>query len=179
MSKSKVDIILHPVRMRIIQMLIGRDQTVQELKERLTDLPQATLYRHLNILKEHEIVSVAKERKIRGAIEKTYTLITDQARLSGKEANKISIEDHKQYFLKYTANLFHQVEAYFEGDYDIEKDGFGYNQVDVYANDDEYQQMTNEIGNILEKYAKQEPRADRRKRTLATILIPETHKHEE
>ena len=50
MNASKIKVILHPVRMKIIQALIGKEMTVQELSQWTEDVPQATLYRHLNKL---------------------------------------------------------------------------------------------------------------------------------
>ena len=46
------DLLLHPVRLRIVQALVGSPMTPLHLKEQLGDVPQATLYRHLSQLFE-------------------------------------------------------------------------------------------------------------------------------
>jgi hypothetical protein len=47
MAESPLDeILLHPVRMRIVVALAGRALTPGQLRAELTDVPQATLYQH-------------------------------------------------------------------------------------------------------------------------------------
>ncbi|UHA58283.1 helix-turn-helix domain-containing protein [Metabacillus litoralis] len=82
---SKAKLILHPVRMKIVQTLIGsKEYTVQQIAARLTDVPQATLYRHLNKLLEAEVLKVVKENQIRGTVEKIYAL--NEHEVSNKES---------------------------------------------------------------------------------------------
>lgn len=42
---TKVDLLLHPVRLRVVQALLGQEMTPQQLVDALGDVPQATLYR--------------------------------------------------------------------------------------------------------------------------------------
>ena len=75
MNQSKMKLILHPVRMKIIQSLLnGKNMTVQQLSQRAKDVPQATLYRHLNKLLEADLIQVVQENQIRGTVEKVYAL---------------------------------------------------------------------------------------------------------
>jgi len=98
-KETKVNIMLHPVRMRIIQTLIGdRKLTVQQISELLPEVPQATMYRHLNKLLEGEILKIVGENQIRGTLEKVYSL-TDNASLMTKEdIDNASKEDHFKFF---------------------------------------------------------------------------------
>lgn len=74
MVQSSFDLLMHPVRMQIIQAFIGgKRMSVQELGGRLAEVPPATLYRHLNALVEGGVLTVAEERRVRGAIERVYT----------------------------------------------------------------------------------------------------------
>lgn len=75
MKMSKIKLILHPVRMKIIQSLInGKKFTVNQIAERVKDVPQATLYRQLNTLLEADLIEVVQENQVRGTIEKVYAL---------------------------------------------------------------------------------------------------------
>ena len=48
MANDQADLLAHPVRLRIILALSQNEEmTAQQLGEALTDIPQATLYRHL------------------------------------------------------------------------------------------------------------------------------------
>ena len=69
---NKVETILHPVRLRIIQQLLdGQATTAKQLAGQLKDIAQATLYRQLDILVKAEVLAVTEEKQIRGAVEKT------------------------------------------------------------------------------------------------------------
>jgi len=56
----KADLILHPVRMRMIIVLSGRQLTPKQLATELKDVASATLYHHLNLLTEAGITRVSK-----------------------------------------------------------------------------------------------------------------------
>ena len=71
---KKTDIILHPVRMRILQNLATRNLTPLQLAEELVNVPQATLYRHLNKLveenKDSSVVFIAPAPENEAQIKK-------------------------------------------------------------------------------------------------------------
>jgi DNA-binding transcriptional ArsR family regulator len=55
--------------------LDGKEMTAGEMAEKLQDIPQASLYRHINaLLKEEEILTVVSENRIRGTLEKVFSL---------------------------------------------------------------------------------------------------------
>ncbi|PYZ93903.1 transcriptional regulator [Salipaludibacillus keqinensis] len=172
MNESKADAILHPIRMKILQALARQSMTVQEMVEYLETVPQATLYRHLNMLKKHDIVHIMEEKQVRGTVEKRYTLNEESAIMSGDEAEQISKDDHIRYFMTYFAMILKQFEEYLDGDVNFEDDGFGYHQLDLYLNDEEYRKFILEYRELLQKYSQQSSLNDR-KRTLSTVLIPE------
>src|SRR5687767_10526142 len=69
------DILLHPVRLRIVQALSdGRALTTSELCARLPDASKATVYRHVALLAAHGFLVVHGERRVRGVVERTYRL---------------------------------------------------------------------------------------------------------
>ncbi|PKM94604.1 MAG: hypothetical protein CVU84_08785 [Firmicutes bacterium HGW-Firmicutes-1] len=73
--KNINEIILNPVRMRVIQELsTGQTITANELCERISDVPRTTMYRHINILIDNNILSVISEKKVRGSLERTIAL---------------------------------------------------------------------------------------------------------
>jgi DNA-binding transcriptional ArsR family regulator len=50
----------HPVRIRIIELLVERERTVQELQAALT-LDQSSVSQHLAVLRAHQVVAARKE----------------------------------------------------------------------------------------------------------------------
>jgi len=179
MSNKKIDTILHPIRMKILQTLIGgRQLTVQQIGERLTDVPQATLYRHLNKLLESEILTVVAEKKVRGTIEKVLAINENANLLTEKELSEFSKEDHLNYFFTFLTNLLGDFENYLSQDnYDLKADGVSYRQANLYLNDEEFIELLQTIGHAISKATKNEPTKDRKLRTMATIILPQKNNH--
>ena len=66
-----IDLLLHPIRIRIIQALLdGSALTTKQLKLQLTDVPSASLYRHVAMLADAGVLVVTGERPVRGQYKK-------------------------------------------------------------------------------------------------------------
>lgn len=177
MSESKADIILHPVRMRIIQSLISEPLTVQQMKEQLPDVPQATLYRHLKKLFESKVVFVVDEQPIRGTIEKWYALQPKEANLAMEDLATYSKEQYMALFMKYMANIMAEYERYVsQKEVDFVKDGVSLRQASLYLSDEEFTILLQELGQIYSKVLTNKPTPNRKKRTFANMIIPEPNK---
>jgi DNA-binding transcriptional ArsR family regulator len=174
---SKAKLILHPVRMKIVQTLIGnKELNVQQISTRLKEVPQATLYRHLNKLLEAEVLKVVKENQIRGTIEKIYAL--NEHELSNKEdLEKVSKDEHLNLFLTFMTHLLGQYESYLQQDeIDLIKDGVSYRQAMVYLSDQEFQEFITELSQVFKKVMDNEPSNERTVRHISTICIPDAKK---
>lgn len=174
MKRSKIDVILHPVRMRIIQAMVGGKRlTVNELGQLLPDVPPATLYRHLNSLAEAGILVAVDERKVRGTAEKIYELREEGLEVSPEELAKATPEDHMRFFTRFVAGLLGSFGRYLGGgDIDFARDGVGYRQVTLQLNDEELQALLGENSALLRQAMTNEPRADRRARVITRIVMP-------
>src|SRR6185295_3581858 len=112
MTETRADILLHPARLRILMAVSGRQMTPQQIAAVLPDIPQATLYRHINRLCAAGILTVVQETRVRGAVEKVYTVSEEAATLTGEEFAQASREDHLRYFTAFTASLLSQFRIY-------------------------------------------------------------------
>ena len=74
MADSTVDLILHPVRLRILLALADNHWSARQIAQVMPDVAQATLYRHINALAEGNILQIVEERPVRGTVEKVYAL---------------------------------------------------------------------------------------------------------
>ncbi|MGM7724616.1 helix-turn-helix domain-containing protein [Metabacillus sp. Hm71] len=174
---SKAKLILHPVRMKIVQTLIGsRELNVQQIAQKLTDVPQATLYRHLNKLVEAEVIRVVKENQIRGTIEKIYSLAEEE--ISGKEElENVTREEHLTLFLTFMTHLLGKYESYLNQEQiDLYKDGVGFREALVYLSDEEFQEFAQELSTLMKKVIEKEPTKNRKARHIVSIFIPEPRK---
>ncbi|HEX3679309.1 MAG TPA: helix-turn-helix domain-containing protein, partial [Galbitalea sp.] len=88
---ASLDLLLHPVRLRIIQAFLGdRALTTGQIALELPDVPGGSLYRHVALLTKAGVLQVVAERQVRGSIERTYTIRQAAARLGATEAAAMS-----------------------------------------------------------------------------------------
>lgn len=172
--ESAADLILHPVRMRVIQLLgSGKSSTAQQLAEALPDVPPATLYRHLSKLLQGGILEVVSQRQVRGTQEKTYALKAQAALLGPEEFAKASREDHMRYFASFLATLMGDYGRYLQREkLDPLADGVGYRTVPLNLSDAEFQQMLKALQEALLPFIGLPESPERTIRHFSTVLVP-------
>lgn len=175
MNQSTVNLVLHPIRMRILIALAKRELTAGQLGQVLTDVPPATLYRHIKRLVDNGILRVVGERAVRGAVEKTYTVDTEHARLSPEDLAHLNADEHMRLFVGYVASLLDDYALYLEESerIDLLADGVGYSKVVLHLNHEELLQMSRDINLALKPYLEKMPSPDRQSRIFSTVLIPD------
>ena len=174
MASRRADLLLHPVRLRIVLAALGRSVTTADLAGALPDVPQASLYRHVAALADAGILEVSAERPVRGTVERTYRVGSGAASLTGADAATMDAEAHQEAFAVFVGTLLESFGRYVESpDADLAADGAGYRQVPLWLDDDEFSSLTEELRAVLERYVDRDPGPDRRRRTLTTIVIPD------
>ncbi|EEG77932.1 helix-turn-helix domain-containing protein [Dethiobacter alkaliphilus] len=174
--QSKVNFLLHPIRMRIMQSLLGgKEHTAQEISQKVSDVPQATLYRHLNKLVEAEILEVVKENRVRGTVEKVYALSDQLQSVTAEEIKKASRQDHLNFFFSFLTNLLGDYEKYLQQEnIDLEKDGVSYRQASLYLSNEELTELLTEMRKVVAKALDNDPTPERKLRTISTIVLPQS-----
>ena len=67
--------VMNPARLRILEYFILHESaTVAEMRRELSDIPQASLYRHMSTLVGDGWLIIESEEKKRGATERRYRL---------------------------------------------------------------------------------------------------------
>ena len=167
------DVIMHPVRMRIIQQLSSREVTTTQLRTALPDVSTATLYRHVAALVDAGIIAVVQERKIRGAVERTLALGSRMAHVDQDELRDMDTEQLRQAFLAYLGNLGEGFDDVLASD-DADVRGFlGFGMTRLHVTAEDLAEIQARLGEILEPY-RDDTRSTARAVTLATILLPES-----
>ena len=171
---TSASLLLHPVRLRIVQAFLGeRALTTAELREELPDVPSASLYRHIALLVDAGVLAVASERRVRGATERTYFLRLAAANIGIKELREMSVDDHRQAFMAFVAGLLSDFDRYLErGTPDLLNDGVSYHLAGLWLDDAELRDASYEVQAALEPLLANGPREGRKRRLLATVLMP-------
>ena len=170
---SSADLLLHPVRLRIVQAFLGdRALTTTELSAEMSDIPPASLYRHVARLVDAGVLQVVAERRVRGALERTYVLRVAAATIGPDEAAAMSVEDHRQAFMAFVAGLLADADRYLQrGDIDPLRDGVSYRVAGLWLDDAEYTDMLRDLVRVLQPRLANAQKKGRRRRILATVLL--------
>lgn len=172
--RARDEVLLHPVRMRIVVALVGRALTPSQLRAELADVPQATLYQHLGKLTRAGALRVVEERPARGAVERVYALNEGSPALHPAALAQTAPEDLRRYYATFMAALLADGSRYLAGEsLDLARDGFGFRQVAFNLSDEEMRAMAIALNAALAPFLAYAPAPGRRRRLLATIMIPQ------
>lgn len=171
---ATADLILHPVRLRIIQAFLGdRALTTTELRSDLPDVAPATLYRQVARLVDAGVLGIVAERRVRGATERTYVLRVSSANIGLDELESMSAEDHRHAFTAFVAGLLADFDRYLaRGDVDLVRDGVSYRLAGMWLDDAEFVELMRDLTRVLQPRVANPPRAGRRRRILGYVLLP-------
>lgn len=173
--KTVLDVLLHPIRVRIVRAFAGKGElTVRDLAKDLDDVPQATLYRHLNRLAKAGVVTVTSETRVRGAVERTYRINPGAVKVPARDARTIEPENHQKYFSIFAASLLEDFDRYMRtGDVNVVRDDVHYMQVPVLATRKEFAGFMRELSAIINKFAERGPAKHRIRRMVSIVTLPE------
>jgi hypothetical protein len=175
---ATADLLLHPVRLRIVQAFLGeRTLTTAELGAQLSDVPTASLYRHVGVLTEAGVLEVVGERKVRGAAERSYRLVPAAASLDAESVAAMTAAEHRRAFATFVAGLMADFERYLdrtpEGRRpDLGRDRIGYRHLAVWLTDEEFDAMTAELAAVIQARLANRPGDGRRRRLVTVVHLP-------
>jgi DNA-binding transcriptional ArsR family regulator len=178
---TPADLLLHPVRLRIVQALAGgRRLSARELVAELGDIPSATLYRQIGALDDGGALAVVGERPARGTPERVYALTEGAGSVSPQELAQATPEDHLRYFTMCLAGLLGDFGRYLaSGRPDFVADGVGYRQVPLWLTDQEFAELAGRLNAALLPVVGNGPGEGRRRRMFTTIVMPTPQSNQE
>jgi DNA-binding transcriptional ArsR family regulator len=179
MKHSKIDLIIHPVRLRILQAVGSERLTTQDLADRLADIPKSSIYRHIKLLLDGGYLAVSDTRPVRGVLEKVYA-IAQRPHIGPEDVGNLSAEQHLQYFNVFLMTLqqafgSYLVQAEQGGAIDFVADRAGYTEVSFHASQDELDQFVGTVNQALMSLLQNKAAPDRRRQTFSTITHPVDH----
>ena len=169
MPTTKLELMTHPVRLRILLALAGQSRTTQQIAAVLDDVPTSSLYRQIQRVLDAGLIEVVAERPVRGTVEKTLRLVTERTAL---EPGLISAEDVRRSFLVFMTQLYHELDRYLaQPDADPVRDMAGFRTATLYATDAEWTEALSAMAAALVPLLANEPRPDRRLRRFASVSL--------
>ncbi len=171
---ARGDLLLHPVRMRIVQCFLGgRDLTTAQLRDELPDVAPATLYRHVTVLTDAGVIEAVAERKVRGTFERTYRLAEVGLVVDAEQAAEMTDDEHAAAFVAFVGSLLGDFGRYVtRGDVDLQRDRVGYRHVALHLTDDELDELVGDLQAAVLARLDLAPAPGRRRRMLTTVLLP-------
>lgn len=171
---NTLDLLLHPVRLRIIHAMSGgQTRTTSDLCARLPDVSKATVYRHVSLLTEAGLLEVAGEQRVRGAVERSYRLYRTRAVIGPDMAASMSLEEHRHGFTAAMGALLAEFNAYLDREHaDPTADSVSYRQFPLWLSPDELAALISEVRSAVVSRLENKPTSDRSAYLLSMILFP-------
>ncbi|WKX70747.1 helix-turn-helix domain-containing protein [Streptomyces sp. XD-27] len=167
------DLLLHPLRLRIVQALYGRTLTTSQLCTRMPDVPKTTVYRHVGLLVDGGLLDVESEQRVRGAVERRYRLHQKRAVLDEDAVAAMTPEDHRRGFTAVVGSLLAEFNLYLDrDDTDPVADAVSYPQFSLWLSGDEMAELAEEVRSAIRSRMGNKPSPERTRRLLTMILFP-------
>lgn len=175
MVQTKLDLVLHPIRGRIIMVISRRQMTTRQIAQAMPDVSQASVYRHIALLAEAGILRVAEEIPVRGLIERVYALDEEAALVRHHEISGATSDDYLRYFQHFMDDLMQSYRLYSAGENaDPKRDGVAFWGEILYLTRQERDEAVEELRAVTRKYQDRTPQPDRLRYYIGRVFVPES-----
>lgn len=167
------DLVLHPVRIRVLRALAGTRRTTRELTALLDDVPQASLYRHIAALAHGGVIEIVEENRVRGTVERVYAIAPGATTIPPGRLSQATRADHERYFTAFVSTLLADFDRYLSrGEPDLAADGAGYHTLVMNLSDAELREFAASLTALITPLLANKPGDGRKPRQFTTIVMP-------
>lgn len=167
MGRDISKLVMNPIRLRIIQyLLIHGSGTPSQIMEEMSDIPPASLYRHMKQLYEADCITVAEEKKIRGTVERTYAMKGGKHCEFSKESAEHLIQSSLMSLMTSFGKYFSKETA------DPVKDFLSLSTSTLLLTDEEFMEVMEKIGEATAPYLCNTAEKGRKVRKFTFISSP-------
>lgn len=162
------EVMLNPIRMRIIQVAAASGNiSASDICEKMPDVPRTTIYRHIKILIDNNILMIVSENKIRGSLERILSLNTAEI------AKHNSLENATQNAFGFLMQQYTKFEKYFSSKTaNPAADRVFMNNTTLMLTDKEFDAFLMDLQQLLQKYSF-EYNKNRKERNISIISAPD------
>ena len=160
------EIFLHPIRTRIIQLVANqKSMTVSAIADAMDDIPRSTIYRHVKILSDNNVLIIVKEEKIRGTYEREYAFNYELMNMKENKADQAAFA--------FLLNVFFDFNEYFKTpNANPTQDQIFLSKNTLLLSDDEFEQFKVDIYEVIKTYLNFAPNHERKARNVSIISSP-------
>jgi DNA-binding HxlR family transcriptional regulator len=174
MPISKIELIMNPIRIRILTALSNQKLTTHQIAIEIPDIPQTTLYRQINTLVENGLIHVAEENPIRGTVERVYQ-IDKSVNLTEEDVSSLQKKDLERLISVMIGSLLSEAQVFLntlpeQGDVKSVAQKIEFAKTALFLNDAEFKELNEKLRAVIRPYAKL-PSGEDRKRTLFSFLF--------
>jgi DNA-binding transcriptional ArsR family regulator len=171
---NATELVLHPVRIRIVfAAMDGLPFTTSEMSRRLPDVSKASVYRHLALLADGELLEVASQELVNGIVERHYRLLRVRAVIDPAAAAAMTKDDHRRGFAAVIASLLAEFNAYLDRpESNPTSDSVSYRQFPLWLTAAERTSLVEEVSAAIQARSAHEQSAERTRHLLSTIFFP-------
>ncbi|MDX1934051.1 MAG: helix-turn-helix domain-containing protein [Capsulimonadales bacterium] len=174
MANDKINLITHPMRAQIITALTGRPLTIAQLAAILPEIPLPSLYRHVRLLVEGEILEAVDEVRVNGAPTRVYGVRPKQVMITPEDTLNTPAADHLVFFSAFTDMLNAQFRNYVtREDAAPRTDLVSAVLTVLYLAPDEYDRFKGEIGEVVRRWAERPRPENGQRHLLSNIVFPD------
>jgi len=155
-ARETLRALVHPVRLRVAMVVAaGGRVTTSTIAAALTDVPQATVYRHVAAMIAAGVLDVVDETPVRGGVLRTLSL--SRAAQQGTGADSDTLE---ALFSVFTATMAQAVTTTLQTG-QPPPPGFGFRAEVLWLNDDDVADFSRDLRALLDRYGQRNGREAR------------------
>lgn len=169
------DLFKNQVRFKIALELINIDKglSIMQLNKLLKEVPQATLYRHMNSMVEDDLLKVVGNQRIGKVEEKLYALNTAGYKISEEDWYSATYNEKINFVSYYFMYVLQNYKNYYESSITEKfQDQSTFSLVKLNLPKASFDEFQSELSSLLEKYYNSADAEEGKERTISVVIIP-------
>ncbi|WP_235817471.1 helix-turn-helix domain-containing protein [Gracilibacillus timonensis] len=173
MNNLEFKLFKNQIRFKIALALIDKEEglSILQLNQLLEDVPQATLYRHMNAMFEDGLVKIVNTKKTRSGEEKFYAINAETYKINEEEWNQASYDEKVNFVTFYFMYVLQAYQSYHKT-MDGKKDETTFSLAKLHLDEDKFEDFQSELNALFNKYYEESEKDSNKERTVSLVIIP-------